>query len=366
MKRRRVLVLVVLGVVLALSAVIAAAQGGSSSPGIVLTDHYVLNEGQRVEGDLVVLAQTISLAPGSVVAGDVALLGESITVRGRIDGDLAVLGSDVVFGSGLDVRGDASVCGDTIRRLDNATIAGSYDPNCEDVRDVLGSVAALPFSSGTLSDMATDFDTLDGVNWDELEVRGPEVSPLGRLGLNLGWSLTMGGMAALFVLFFPRRLRRVSEAALDAPLTTGVVGMLSLLASGAVSGLVLISLVLVVTFCLLPLVGLGWVALALLIVFGWVALSLPVGVWVLSLFNVQRVSAIAAAAVGAAVLTFGLGLLTLNGWTLLLYLLVGMALTAWGLGAIVMTRFGSQRYPNPVRVQSTPPPPPEDDFSFET
>ncbi len=341
MKNRRLLFLMLLTLWLALPVLLAQAQEGAS--GVVFTDHYVLREGQRVEGDLVVVAQTVTLQHGSQVTGNVALLGENITLNGQVHGDLAVLGESVVLGSGMYVVGNVTLCGGAIHRESNVNVVGDYSASCDRVRVLLGDIAPVALDLSQWK-----WDNFDPADWDwgllnRIPARIPEMSPADWLGRNVLLSLGMGALAALITLVMPLRLRRVSDAALTAPVTMGIIGVLTLVVLGAVSALVVLSLVLIVTACLLPFLGLAWLALLLMALIGWTALSLPIGAWLLAAMDVRRVSPLAAA-LGALVLTFLPGLLNLSAATRPVYYLLLLALGAWGLGATIMTGLGRQAY----------------------
>lgn len=340
---RVLLSVILLALIVVLPLAAAQAQGGPA--GLTLTDRYVLSEGQQVEGDLVIVAQTITLQHGSRVMGDVAAFAQEVTIRGRITGDVIILAEQVTLGDGAQLDGDVSLCADTVIRDPEARIAGDYTVGCAEMGSLLRNVAPLAFDPSNWTWADFDPATFDWGRLSRIEFSPPYVSPVVRLAGNAGWALFMGAAAALIALAAPHRLRRMSEAALHAPAASGLVGLSALLVMAAVSGAVIISLVLIVTLCLLPLLGLAWLALALMAVMGWAALSLPVGAWFLSLLNVQRVSPVGAAAVGAIMVTFGLGLLGMSVWTLLFYILGGLILTSWGLGAVILTRWGGQAYP---------------------
>ena len=318
-------------------------------PQIILTEHYRLAEGERVEGSIIVLAQTVTLESGSLVTGDAALLGTAVTVEGRVEGELTALGEDVILADGSFIAGDVYLCADAIHREHNAHIGGSYEPGCEETGSLLGQVIPAAFDPSRWQWEEGEFNLGD---WQvRLEDYRPvELPSLGQrvLGM-LGAALLAGGIAAMCTLIVPLRLRRVSDAALSAPLATGGVGLLSLIVAAGVTGLVVMSLILVVTFCLVPFVGLAWVVLAVMLMLGWAGISLPFGAWFLSRLGVQRVSPVAAATVGAILVAGVSGLLALTLWTLPLYLLVITLLSSWGLGAVVLTRFGGQIYPATVR-----------------
>jgi hypothetical protein len=345
------------------------AQGGDS-PEVIFAEEYTLGEGTTIDHNLVVVAQTITLAPGSTVEGDAALLGETITVQGHITGELVMMGDRLELADGSYIEGTVNLCGDTILRGPNAHITGSYYPGCEQIGSLLSEVVPLAFDPSRWEWDGANVNPADW-NWSrlsELEDLSPGLSPMERLMLNGVAALFVAAIAGLFTLICPLRLRRVSDAALSAPLVTTGIGVLSFIIAAAVTGLVAISLLLIVTFCLLPFLGLAWVIIAIMLAMGWAALSLPVGAWFLSRLEIQRVSPLAAASVGAFLLTFGTGLFTISLWTLILYVLVGGLLASWGLGAVIMTRFGGQIYPNPAANWANKPKRDVDidEFTFET
>lgn len=319
------------------------AQGG---PGVVLTDHYVLDEGQVVEGDLLIAAPVIALQAGSRVTGNVVLLGETVTVRGQIDGSLAVLADSVNLDVGAFIGSDVSLCADNIRRDDRVEIGGVYSASCDHIGDLMSEVAPLAFDPNRWT-----WRNFDPTNWDLSrfrwmeDIQPPQVSPAQRLGLGIAWALGIGALASLYALIFPQSLRRISDAALSAPVASGGVGLLALILSVVISGVIAVSLILIVTVIFVPLVALLWLALLALMLIGWTALGLPAGTWLLARFGVRRASPMAATAVGTTLLTLLLGLLCISDVGGLLACGVLTLLGSWGMGAAILTQLGRQRYP---------------------
>lgn len=329
-----------------LPAAVAQAQGGP-----VFTEYYLLQSGERADG-LFVAGRTITLDAGSHVTGDALLIADVITLRGDISGEVVALGRSIVLDEEASIGGDAALCAQAITDH-GALIEGELSRNCEGMGAALGGILPPSFDP-TRRDWG-DFDLnafLEehlGENSLDLSLGG---TPLQRFGAGIGISLLAAALSALTMIVIPYRVRRVSDALLAAPVPTLVVGLATMLAAGAVTGLVIISLVLVVTFCLVPVVGLGGIGLALLAVLGWSGMGLPVGVWLMHQANVRRFNPIVVASLGSFALTFAVHLLAISAWTLALYLLVGLGLTSWGLGAAVLTRGGGQRYPIPIRSVS--------------
>lgn len=321
---------------LATAVLPAYAQGGEG--GMVYTDptgHFLLAEGEQIDGDLVVWAQTITLQHGSMVTGTAALVGEAITLNGQVMGDLAVMGDNVLLGSGASVSGSATLCGrSAVRREQSALVMGDYRASCDQVGINWEDVDPASLDFDWLSDL------LDGVS-----ARVSEGTPLERLGQNVLRSLVMGALAAFFTLVGPLRLRRMSDAALIAPFTMGFVGLLTLVVAAAVTVLLVVSVAVTgVTICLMPFAGLAWLLLLLMVLMGWSAICLPVGAGLLAQMNIRRVSPLAAAAVGAVAFTFLTGLLTLIPETTIVFIGLALLLASLGLGTVIMTRLGAQSF----------------------
>jgi hypothetical protein len=67
----------------------------------------------------------VTVDPGEVIRGDVAVTGGPFRVEGRVDGDLAVVGGDVELASGGAVTGRVVVVGGEVRMADGAEVGGT-------------------------------------------------------------------------------------------------------------------------------------------------------------------------------------------------------------------------------------------------
>ncbi len=367
-RRWAILALVAMLITLSSHPVLAQGDDPTQSSSVRFADVYLLLDGESVSGDLMVVGQSITLNEGSLVTGDVALIGEEIAVAGEIRGELTILGDHILLMPSAHVYGDVHLCGKDNPVTADVRIDGLLTSNCDQLGDLLGRVVPLAFDPSRWEWNSDDVNLNPADwRWNELSqidtpVKGMPLTT--RIAINLVMALVFGGLAGVITLICPLRLRRVSDALLESPGATTGIGLLSLLIAAAATGLVILSFIVLVGFCLAPFLGLSWIVLALMIVMGWTGLSLPVGAWLLSRLEVRRVSPFAAASVGAILLSFLAGLLTFNTWTTILYFFLMIGLTGWGLGAVVLTRFGGQAYPNPVR-KWTGPKPKHEDYAVE-
>ncbi|MGC8837032.1 MAG: hypothetical protein ACP5UM_01335, partial [Anaerolineae bacterium] len=158
-------------------------------------------------------------------------------------------------------------------------------------------------------------------------------------------ALLLAGLAILAMLFLPRHTRQVSTCAETAwPASLGV-GILATLAAVAVA------VVLILTLCLAPIGLLLLVATAAAWLWGLIAIGLLIGERLFQAANVADVSPLWEAAAGVALLILATNVPCI-GWAL------GLAAGLIGLGAVVLTRFGTRPYQPSAGPAEPPPPPP--------
>jgi hypothetical protein len=102
---------------------------------------------------------------------------------------------------------------------------------------------------------------------------------------------------------------------------------------------------LVITICLIPIALLVGLALLVAAVLSWVTVGWLIGRKLLAMLNLRNVTVVVEAAVGTLVLAvvyFLVGILPCTEF------IFGLLIVSLGLGAIVLTRFGSRPYPMPA------------------
>lgn len=142
-------------------------------------------------------------------------------------------------------------------------------------------------------------------------------------------------LAVLVVLIFPVPTERASNAIARQPLMSFVVGMLTTIV------LPIILVVMALTILLIPVSLLGFLILGGLLFFGWAVLGYFLGMRLMGLFKANWAPAVSAG-VGTFVLSFFAwlisGLVPCVGWIL------PWVLAYFGLGAVLITRVGTQAY----------------------
>jgi hypothetical protein len=314
MSYRRALMAVLFCAVLLFAAVPAVFAQSPDGDKLVVGQNYVLAAGDRIDGSLSVIGGDVKLETESVVDGDVAVVGGDLRIGGAVTGDIVVFGGSIVLEESAVVRGSVAGLGSSVSRSPGATVEGE-----------LFDTGSLPLPNRSRPPIAPPAPWQPGA---------PAASQAWSLLLwpvtALGWSLLMAMMAALAVLIAPRSVGRVANAVASQPLMSFVVGFVSL-AIAALAGLVLL-----ICCCLGLFV---WLVGLIAILVGWAAVGLWVGQSLLYLFTVRNKASFLEAAVGAFLITF------LSRLPFCLGGLIGLLIAALGLGAVVLTRFGTKSYP---------------------
>lgn len=278
----------------------------------VIGDNYTLKSGDTLEGNLWVLGGNATLDPGSRITGNIRMAGGNLHVAGEVDGDIAATGGLVQIGSTAVVHGSVNVAGASLDRSSAAVIEGgvSTEPNG-------------PFQ----------FSTPNGVSIPNIQIRS---APIWNM---LGYffrAFLMAALAILVVMFWPQQTRRTAKAVITQPLITGGLGVITAFLTP------LVVLVMVITIILIPVSLLGLILLGIMVAFGWIAIGMEVGTRLEQAFKTEWALPVTAG-LGTFLLTLvvdGIGqVIPCVGW------LAPSAVGLMGLGAVLLTRFGSQDYP---------------------
>ncbi len=313
-------VLFVLLLFAAMAAPAAFAQGTVGDK-VVLGENYVLAEGQTLDGNLAVLGGNAQIDNGATVRGDLSVLGGALILNGRVTGNVSVLGGSAQLNEGSVIDGNLANLAGSVQRAPGAVVRGDTFNGLR-TPNRIAPAPVMPDFSGQRETPRSWFARFFG--W--------------QLG-TIGSILLMGLLGLVLVLVAPRAVGRVASSAAEQPGTTFIVGLLTLIV-GALAGLILL------IAC-----GLGlliWLTLAAASVLGWVGVSLWLGQRLLRGLSVRNPSSIAEVLAGVVLITF-LSRLPCIGW------LVWIIFASWGLGAVVLTRFGTQDALGPDRGRLLPP-----------
>jgi len=299
----------------------ALAQGTGGGRVVVGSD-VTMGDDEQLLGDLLVIGGDIILQPGSSVRGNTLALGGSVEVAGRVYGDVFAFGGDIRLRGTAFVGGDALASGEVLRE-EGATVSG-----------VTGSLPRgldLPVRRG----------------WQRSWVRIALPWDSGFPGSLIPWFLRIVEVAVALVvlgvvlaLLIPEPTRTVGRALAGAPAESIGTGLLT----GVVA---VLALPLLVFTCIgIPLATLALLALVAAALYGWVAAGLLVGQRILQALEQKEQTPAAAVAVGMVALWLAANVPCLG-------LLAVLLVSAWGIGAVLLTRGGAAPY---TRAASRPAP----------
>ncbi len=292
-------------------------------------DRVVLGAGDDVDGNLVVVGGSVELREGSRVRGDLVAVGGEAVVDGRIEGSL------VVVGGALDLRDNATVMEELITFSANVSQAEGARVFGERMEGFRWKVPPL-----TLRDWSWQ-------SWTPAERwRAPDLLFRDLFGSTVRWVLRTFALMALGVvvmLLLPRQTELVGQTVGQLPLPSTGVGLLTFVA-------LLFLVPLLVIICIgIPVVVVLAVAFVAALLLGRVAVGAVVGERLLAAINVKPSQPLLRAVVGIGLIEL-LTAVPCLGW------LLGWILALAGLGAVVLTRFGTMAYQPQSRQNDLPVP----------
>lgn len=318
-----------------------AAQTPTPEPGNVISGDQViigntfrLNTGERLDGSLLVIGGTATIANESDLNGDIVLIGGTISVRGNVNGDIVAIGGAVNLESYAEINGGITLLGGNLNRSPLAKISGNISEQSPEV---------FNFNLNKPDNIILPFV--------------PFQNPLTKSLNTLLEALAMAVLAVIIGLLLPNQLKRVSDTAFREPLVAGGVGVLTIIVAP------IILMLFVLTILLIPVSLLGMMVLILAIFYGFVAIGYEIGQRIAALLKTSWSPSISAG-IGVLLLSLVTGFAT---FIPCIGMLIGIIISIIGLGAVVISRFGSSKYAYRV-VQAVIPPmaPPQSPDSTNT
>lgn len=328
----RIAIILVFITALAFPAVALASPPGAEPQDdkIVFGNNFTLASGQTLDGSLIVFGGNAVIQPNATVQGDIAVFGGNLDVNGLVERNLVVVGGNATLGDSAHVMGNVNTVAAALNRASGARIDGQV---------VTGSNHPFTFNPPT-----SLFTPGQGI------VFHPITDFFFTVGRILSQSLALAALAILVILFLPKQVERNANAVTSQPLMSAGLGLLTIIVAP------LLLVLIMITIILIPVSILGFIALGLAGLFGWITIGIEVGKRLEQALN-QKWHLAISAGLGTFLMTLvvnSIGEIPCIGWT------VPFLVTLAGLGAVVLTRFGTQNYPplSPVVIPSTPANPP--------
>ena len=294
----------------------------------IWNDDFVLDAGEQLEGDLVVFNGDVILKDGSSVEGSVVVWNGNADIDGRVDGELVVSNGDITLNDDARIDGNV-VCSWScdIEQDEGARVGGSIIENAplRDLQFETGDRIHIPIPSVP---RVTFWDSApaQALNWVFKAFRA------------IASVLVVAVIGGLVALMWPGPTERVGRTVAEQPLPSLGIGLLA-----SVAATVLI-VGLAITICLSPIALLGLLLLGAAGLFGWISLGALLGERLLKALRAEEVAPLWAAGLGTLILTAVTGGLSSFFCLAPLGWLVSFLLGTAGLGAVMLTRFGTMQY----------------------
>lgn len=283
---------------LSLVLLVGCDSQGIYSGTLITEGNHTFQAGELVRGDMYVLGGQTTLQSGARLEGALQMLGGSVDINGEIQGDVSLVGGELDLGPKARVGGNLDVGNGTLTRAPGTRIEGAFNP---------GNGVALPSPPGLFG-----------------------TSLPGRIAQDVLEATLASLFALLLARFVPRPLSRVAQAATGHPFVSGALGIL--VGIVGLSALVLMAF----TIILIPVSMLGLILLGLSVLYGWSAMGQALGQRLSHRLNWELSSSLFVF-LGTFLLLL---LLNLISYLPLLSGVLPLLVSAIGLGAVMLTRFG--------------------------
>jgi cytoskeletal protein CcmA (bactofilin family) len=300
-----------------------SAQGPNPGGGrVIFGSNFTLEKGDTFDGDLVVFGGNVTIEEDATLNGDLVVIGGTVTSNGQMEGDVVVVGGQVKLEESAVVARDVITIGGQLERADGATIEG----------DVVNNVAPdFQIPNGRIPPEIPGIPVIPDIPNPNINL---QFNPFAEVFWIFFWAVIVSAFAMLIALFWQPQIERAGSLIVSQPLMSGAVGLLALF----------LGVILFITVLPPLIVAFAWL-------FGVVAMGSEVGARFTKAIN----------QVWSSVLTTGFGtflLLLVGGAIGLIPCLGGLVqllLGLMGIGAAVLTLFGSRTVQIPGVTLYTPP-----------
>ncbi len=290
---------------------------------VVIGQNFILKSGETLNGDLVLIGGEATIESGATVNGNVVIIGGSLTLNGRASGDAVVIGGFVSMGNDSSLAGDMVTVGGTFQRADGAEIGGNVVTN-------------LP---------APNIQIFGSPNANQ-----PITAPNVEINFNPFWqvanifltAVVLSALAMLLTMFLHPQLDRVAQAMVAQPFVAGSIGLLTFILTP------ITLIILIITLILSPVALAAAILLILAWLFGMIAFGMEVGDRFTKAIH-QTWAPVLSAGFGTFMLAVVIGAVNLVpciGW------LAGFLVALIGIGATVMTMFGTRPILHPAAISA--------------
>ena len=233
MKRRTMILTLFMLAILTAAPTGSASAKGLSDGKIIFGEDFVLESGDTLLSDLVIMGGTATLEQDSLMRGEMILLGGSLDLEGEITGSVVVMGGTVRLEETSIIGGDLITFGATLHRAQGALIEGEVITTATQFENGFSiSEPEIEIPDVEIPEVDLPDFVMPGINTPFIRIFDarslfPQFPTFGDLNRILGWSVVLGLLAMLVTTFLADPTRRVARAAIEQPLVAGGLGLLS-------------------------------------------------------------------------------------------------------------------------------------------
>jgi cytoskeletal protein CcmA (bactofilin family) len=321
---------------------------------VVFGGNLTLKPEEKIEGDVVVFGGNVTVPASSKIDGSLAVFGGNANIDGTIEGDIAMFGGNINLGETAVVEGDIGLAGGKATVADGATVEGSIAELNGDhgFSPPIPPIPPIPEIPEIPSPPKSEFSGWEdwGRQWDNTP------SFFERIGTSIVLLLALAVVSWLVATFMPQQMKTVGDAIAEATIASFGVGLLTVMIVAA-------SFLLVFTICLAFIPAIAFLLAGVAGLFGWIVIGQMIGERLLIATGRAFPNFILSTVVGVTALTIVATMPVLSwidciggifwclGW--LVILIAGSI----GLGAVILTRFGTRPYdPSSLSTPGNPPP----------
>lgn len=285
-----------------------------------------ITSGATIEKDIVSFGGNVTVEENVNIGGNVVVFGGNFDLAGHVQRDVTMFGGIVTLSPTAMIERDVAVIGGQVDQKEGAIVRGRISRNEGfPPRFTPVPLAAVPGNQ-----------SLDAV--------------LG-FGRWLVYATALAALGALVVVFMPKQARQVMDTSQAHAMPSVGVGCLTTFVA------ITLSILFIITLCGIPFGVVLLFAFAVAGTFGWIALGWLSGEKILQALKVRESLKVPVIAVIVGIFVLSvIGAVPWVGW------LVAAFLGCLGLGAVVLTRFGTRNYGSPataapaLTAPSAPPP----------
>jgi hypothetical protein len=278
---------------------------------------YTLAKGETLIGNLVMIGGTLTTEDGSTVQGDIFVMGSTLTLAGKVTGDVTVLGGTGNIAESAQIGGSLISTGGWLYVSPQAEIKGTQ-------------------SITTPNDQNLDFSQL----FDQVPEFQESRNPFSEVLWAVFRTLALAALAALVVLIFPRQSINAAETVRSSAAVSWLIGFLTFFI------LPLVLIIMAITIILIPVILFLLFTLLAGIIYGYIVIGFEIGRKLEEMVKANWAPPVAAG-IGVAILSIVLHAINL---IFCLGFISVSIVVLMAVGVVLLSRFGTRKYPTPPKT----------------